>query len=54
MSGAPDQYADAAKAHAADLQRAMQRDERAEVRKLARVRLILRRLLGRENPPGSP
>jgi hypothetical protein len=54
MSGAPDQYTDAAKLHAADLQRAMQRRERPRTRKLARVQLILRRLLGRENPPGSP
>jgi hypothetical protein len=54
MSGAPDQYVDAAKVHAADLQRAMQRRELAKTRKLARVRRIVRRLLGRQNPPASP
>jgi hypothetical protein len=54
MTGAPDQYVDEAKIRAADLQRARQRQERAKTRKLARVRLILRRLLGHENPPGSP
>ena len=54
MTGAPDQYADEARRHAADLQRAMQRDRRSETRKLARIRLILRRVLGRENPSGSP
>jgi hypothetical protein len=53
VSGAPDQYADEARRHAADLQRAMQRDRQSETRKLARIRLILRRVLGRENPSGS-
>jgi len=51
---APDQNVDVAKVHAADLQRAMPRREATKTRKLARVRLFLRRLLGRENPSGSP
>jgi hypothetical protein len=54
MTGAPDQYADEARRHAVDRQRAMQRDRRSETRKLARIRLILRRVLGRENPSESP
>jgi hypothetical protein len=53
MSSAPDQYVDAAKVHAADLQRARQRHEGAKARKPGRVRLALRRLLGRQNPLGS-
>ena len=52
MTGAPDQYVDEAKIRAAELQRARQRHERAKTKKLTRVRLILRRLLGHENPPG--
>ncbi len=51
---APDQGVDAAKFHAEDLKRAMQRDECAEAKMLTRVRLILRRVLGRQNPPASP
>jgi hypothetical protein len=53
--GAPDQHADAAKFHhAEDLQRAMQRAQLTKTKKLTRVRLILRRVLGRQNPPASP
>jgi hypothetical protein len=52
--GAPDQYGDAAKFHADDLQRAMERDQLAKTQKLTRVRLIVRRVLGRRNPPASP
>jgi hypothetical protein len=51
MMGAPDQYGDSAKLHAQDLQRAMQRDQLAETKKLTRLRLIVRRVLGRQNPP---
>lgn len=54
MLGTPDEHADAAKFHAEDLQRAMQRDQAAKTRKLTRVRRILRRVLGREDPPASP
>ena len=50
----PDQGAEAAKYHAQDIQRAVQRDERAETKMLAWVRLILRRVMGRQNPPASP
>jgi hypothetical protein len=50
----PDQGVDAAKFHAQDIQRAMQRDERAEAKMLTWVRLILRRVMGRQNPPASP
>ena len=53
IGGSPDPHVDAAKFHAEDLQRAMQRHQRAKTRKLARIRLILRRVLGRENPPAS-
>ena len=51
---APDQNVDAAKFHAEEIRRAMQRDECAETKMLTRVRLILRRVLGRQNPPASP
>jgi hypothetical protein len=54
MMGAPDQYGDAAKFHAEDLQRAMQRDQLAKTKRLTRVWLIVRRVLGRQNPPASP
>jgi hypothetical protein len=54
MTGAPDQYGDEAKLHAADLQRAMQRAQLAKGKKLTRLRLIVRRVLGRQNPPASP
>jgi hypothetical protein len=54
MGSAPDQYGDAARFHAQELQRAMQRDQRAETKMLTRARLILRRVLGRQNPPVSP
>lgn len=47
---APDQNVDAAKFHAEEIRRAMQRDECAETKMLTRVRLILRRVLGRQNP----
>jgi hypothetical protein len=49
----PLNYGDAAKFHAQDLQRAMQRDQRAETKMLSRVRLILRHVLGHQNPPAS-
>ncbi len=52
--GAPDQYGDAAKLHAEELQRAMQRDQLAKTKKRTRVRIIVRRILGRRNPPASP
>jgi hypothetical protein len=48
MIGAPDQYGDAAKLHAGELQREMQRDQLRKTKKLARVRLIVRRVLGRQ------
>jgi hypothetical protein len=54
MSIAPDQGVDAAKFHAKDIQRAVQRDQRTEAKMLARVRLILRRVLRGQNPPASP
>jgi hypothetical protein len=54
MFVAPDQGVDAAKFHDEDIQRAMQRDELAQTKMLTRVRLILRRVLGRQNPPASP
>ena len=47
MIGAPDQYGDAAKLHAGELQRAMQRDQLRKTKKLTRARLLLRRILGR-------
>ncbi|GEM_PF-3911403 len=54
MFVAPDSNVDAAKFDAGEIQRAMQRDECAQTKMLTRVRLILRRVLGRQNPPGSP
>ncbi len=54
MFVAPDQGVDAAKFHTEEIRRAAQRDERAETKMLTRVRLILRRVLGRQNPPASP
>jgi hypothetical protein len=54
VGGAPDQHGDAAKFHAEDLQRAMQRAQLTKTNKRTRVRLILRRVLGRRNPPASP
>jgi hypothetical protein len=51
MLGTPDEHADAAKFHAEDLQRAMQRDQVAKARKPSLVHRILRRVLRRENPP---
>jgi hypothetical protein len=54
ISGAPDQNVDAAKFHAEEIRRGMQRDECAETKTLTRVRLTLRRALGRQNPPASP
>jgi hypothetical protein len=50
---APDQDVQAAKLRAQDVQRARQRSQPAKSRKPGRVRLILRRILGRENPPSS-
>lgn len=52
--GAPDQFGDAAKLHAEDLQRAMQRDQLNKTKRLTRVRLVVRRILGRQNPPAAP
>jgi hypothetical protein len=49
----PDQDVQAAKLRAQDVQRARQRSQPAKSRKPGRVRLILRRILGRENPPSS-
>ena len=54
LGGAPDQGVDANKFHDNELQRAMQRDQRAETKMLTQVRLILRRVLRRRNPPASP
>ena len=55
MFVAPDQGVDAAKFHTEEIRRAAQRDERApRTKMLTRVRLILRRVLGRQNPPASP
>jgi hypothetical protein len=48
---APDQDVAAAKLRAQDVQRARQRHQPA---KTGRVRLFLRRVLGRENRPTSP
>jgi hypothetical protein len=48
MMGAPDQFGDAAKLHAGELQRAMQRDQLRKTKRLTRVRLIVRRVLGRQ------
>jgi hypothetical protein len=54
MMGAPDQFADEAKLHAADLQHARQgAHQRTKTKKLARVRLVVRRVLGRPNPPAA-
>jgi hypothetical protein len=53
MMGAPDQFSDEAKLHAADLQRARQGAQRPKTKKLARVRLIVRRVLGRQDPSAS-
>jgi hypothetical protein len=52
-SSAPDQEVQAAKLRAQDIQRARQRNRPTKSRKPGRVRLILRRILGRENPPSS-
>ena len=49
----PDQDVDAAKLRAQDVQRARQRSQFAKSRKPGRVRLIVRRIFGRENPPSS-
>jgi hypothetical protein len=54
MMGAPDQFADEAKLHAAELQRARQAARRTKPKMLARVRLFVRRVLGRQSPPASP
>jgi hypothetical protein len=54
MQGEPDQYGDTAKFNAEELQRALQRDQLAETRMMAWVRFIVRRVLGRKNPPTSP
>lgn len=44
---APDQIGDAARRYAEQIQRQAQRDQRAKTNKPTRVRLILRRILGR-------
>jgi hypothetical protein len=54
MFVAPDQNVDAAKFHAEEIQRAMQRGECPQTKMLTRVRLLLRRVLGRQNPTASP
>ena len=54
MGGAPDQGVDAAKLHAQDIRHAVQHDERAETKMLTRVRLTLRRIFRRRNPPAAP
>jgi hypothetical protein len=54
MMGAPDQFADEAKLHAEDLQRARRASQRTKAKKPSRVRLIVRRVLGRQDPPASP
>ena len=54
MMGAPDQFADEAKLHAAELQHARQGARRTKTKMLDRVRLIVRRALGRQTPPASP
>ena len=54
MFVAPDQNVNAAKFHAEEIRRGVQRDECAPTKRLTRVRLILRRVLGRQNPPASP
>ncbi len=54
MFVAPDSNVDAAKFHAEEIQRAAQRNQHAETKMLTRVRLILRRVQGRQNPPASP
>lgn len=51
---APDQGVESAKGHAEDIQRAMQRAECVKTKRPTRVRLILRRVLRRQNPPASP
>ncbi len=54
LGGAPDQQVDANKFHNQEIRRALQRDEGDQAKMLTRVRLILRRVLGRQNPPASP
>ena len=46
----PRQIADEAKFHTQDLDRALQRDQRAQAEMLSRVRRIMRRILGRPSP----
>jgi hypothetical protein len=45
---APDEWVDANKFHVTDVQRAALRDKRAEARMLTRIRLIVRRIRGRQ------
>ena len=52
--GARDQLVDANKFHDEDIRRALQRDECDQAKMVTRIRLILRRVLGRQNPPASP
>jgi hypothetical protein len=49
----PDQDVQAAKLRAQDVQRARQRSQPIKSKKPRRVRLFLRRILGREHPPSS-
>jgi len=51
---APDQDVQAAKLRAQDVQRARQRGQHVKSRKPGRMRLILRRVLGRGGPPAPP
>jgi hypothetical protein len=51
--GAPDQFADEAKLHAGDLRLMRQGAQCTKTEKLTRVRLVVRRVLGRQNPSAS-
>jgi hypothetical protein len=51
---APDQDVAAAKLRAQEVQRARQRSQPTKSRKPARLRLFLRRVLGREDRPAAP
>jgi hypothetical protein len=54
LGDAPDQIVDANKFHDEGIRRALQRAECDQTNMLTRVRLILRRVVGRQNPPASP
>jgi hypothetical protein len=51
MMNTPDQWGDSAKLHAEELQHSMQRDQAVQRKQLTWVRLIVRRILGRQSPP---